>query len=237
MQRHRDNLYLCTKYDAHINAEICSSLAPSNTTSCTKAKDGTMVTLRAQQQEVDAGVDERTIDETQLYQDARYNSDLGTFWRIYSFSELSKNDKFKPVSELASMNLVVARMLAMDDPMTQYVQKCQMHTCTAYCMPEGQQFCRFGIAPCEEVYCDNGRYFYERGGEDAMINPYNPFLLRLVQSNMDIHLTVVPGHCTISAIPYKGGLFLCSDFGLCKRSAEQSPAFSSKKVILKSSSH
>ncbi|KAG2207868.1 hypothetical protein INT45_006939, partial [Circinella minor] len=88
------NLYLTTKYDSHINVEICNNVRAVKYMYkyVYKGHDRALMSMRRQNNNssatatVDNEDDEDEIDETTLYQDARYVSALESFWRLFGFS-------------------------------------------------------------------------------------------------------------------------------------------------------
>lgn len=83
------NVPLCTKYNAHINVEICSSINAVKYLYkyVFKGHDRALITMRRQHyQQQQAEQQRQPINEIQQYRDARYVSASEALWRIYSFS-------------------------------------------------------------------------------------------------------------------------------------------------------
>lgn len=101
----------------------------------------------------------------------------------------------KPVAELLAMtDLVVAQNPhARDDPhLHQLVTSLQIHHCGNYCLNPETQKCRFGypFAPQNESIIDDltNRPIYKRSEIDSYVNPYCPYLLKLLEVSMDIQI-------------------------------------------------
>lgn len=96
--------------------------------------------------------------------------------------------------ELIEQNVVVAQVPTdEEDPdLRALVLRYQQHYCTRYCTPEGSAVCRFGFpfAPRETTGVDGDRVKYKRNGDEGYINSYNPFFLRLLESNMDMQVSI-----------------------------------------------
>ena len=76
------NIPLCTKYNAHINVEICSNaqVVKYLYKYVFKGHNRALITMRQQQRQQQAS------NEIEQYCDARYVSASEAIWRIYSFS-------------------------------------------------------------------------------------------------------------------------------------------------------
>lgn len=93
-------------------------------------------------------------------------------------------------------NLVVARLPDGDhDPeLLNLVNRLQIHACGNYCAVErgGAIQCRFGypfdINPEPYFHETTKRPVYERDMVDSFVNPYNPYLLKLLNVSMDIQV-------------------------------------------------
>ena len=74
------------------------------------------------------------------------------------------------------------------------VEWCQVHRHSEdYCMrtkQNGERQCRFGFeqSPCSETKVEGGRVVYKRESSDGMVNAYNPELLSIFGTNMDIQI-------------------------------------------------
>ncbi|KAG2214033.1 hypothetical protein INT45_003163, partial [Circinella minor] len=79
------NVYLCTKYDAHINVEICTSIHSIKYVYKYVYKGHDRASARVVQQGANSD-DDQTSDEISTFLDARYVSALEGCWRLFSFS-------------------------------------------------------------------------------------------------------------------------------------------------------
>ncbi|KAL7308336.1 hypothetical protein PS15m_011551 [Mucor circinelloides] len=85
----------------------------------------------------------------------------------------------------------------MNSPLHKLVAKHQVHRCNInYCQKgEPGRNCRFGFPklPSPNAYFDkNDRAIYKCSVIDTNINPYNPFLLAIFETNMDIQVDKGP---------------------------------------------
>jgi hypothetical protein len=94
--------------------------------------------------------------------------------------------------QLIDRNIVIAELPTEeeDSHLRVLVLKYQVHKCSSYCTPDGSNICRFGYPylPNDKTQLINNRVHYKRSGDCGFINSYNPFLLRLLESSMDIQL-------------------------------------------------
>ncbi|KAG2212942.1 hypothetical protein INT45_002312, partial [Circinella minor] len=79
------NVYLCTKYDAHINVEICTSIHSIKYVYKYVYKGHDRASARVVQQGANSD-DDQTSDEISTFLDARYVSASEGCWRLFSFS-------------------------------------------------------------------------------------------------------------------------------------------------------
>lgn len=83
-----------------------------------------------------------------------------------------------------------------DPEVQRLVARLQMHEHTKdYCVRESRQGgerCRFDFPRqlSAETKIENGRVVYQRDAGDEMVNAYNPDLLRMFESNMDIQFNI-----------------------------------------------
>lgn len=100
-----------------------------------------------------------------------------------------------PDQLLAMDDMVVAKIPDIDDDLGLYrlVLDRQIHACGNYCRRDARiNHCRFGypFEPSNTSYFDavNHRSVYKRADVDSHVNPYNPYLLKLLGVSMDIQI-------------------------------------------------
>ncbi|KAI8635866.1 hypothetical protein BD408DRAFT_322726, partial [Parasitella parasitica] len=82
------------------------------------------------------------------------------------------------------------------DPYYETVARLQTHTCSNYCLrgnissQHSKKSCRFGFPfdECDTPHKEGNRFKYKRGRNAAFINSYNPLLLRILETHMDMQL-------------------------------------------------
>ncbi|ORY97159.1 hypothetical protein BCR43DRAFT_438670 [Syncephalastrum racemosum] len=95
------------------------------------------------------------------------------------------------IDYLASIpHFIVAQKPHSSDPIFHLVTQLQTHRCSPYCLTDADPRCRFGFPfePTPETYKQDNRFFYKRNVGDENIAPYNPFLLALCRTHMNIQL-------------------------------------------------
>lgn len=91
---------------------------------------------------------------------------------------------------LADESIICARLPPMNSPLHKLVAKHQIHRCDINSCQKGEpgRNCRFGFPklPSPNAYFDeNDRAIYKRSVIDTNINPYNPFLLAMFETNIE----------------------------------------------------
>lgn len=82
------NIVLCTKYNAHINVEICSTINAVKYLYkyVFKGHDRALISMRQNMMQQQQQQQQQVVNEIQQYIDARYVSASEALWRLYSFS-------------------------------------------------------------------------------------------------------------------------------------------------------
>lgn len=102
----------------------------------------------------------------------------------------------KTADELLTIHdLVVAQIphRSHDRELYELVTRLQIHRCGPYCLRDEQKrACRFRFpeASCSEARFEgrDKRTLYKRSPIDGMVNSYNPYILKLMKSSMDIQI-------------------------------------------------
>lgn len=128
------NVPLCTKYNAHINVEICTGVQAVKYLYkyVFKGHDKALVSMRrslrqGQRQQASAQRQEQ-VNEIQLYQEARYVSASEAIWRLYSFSLFHRS----PAVQLLLLHLPNQQAVYYreTDDLESIVQRTMDHTTT-----------------------------------------------------------------------------------------------------------
>ncbi|GJJ75426.1 hypothetical protein EMPS_07784 [Entomortierella parvispora] len=110
------------------------------------------------------------------------------FWAERTVDELiTQNNSGGPTKVVVS-----CKRLTGDPVLDELVARHQMHHHTPYYCMKVSKKCRFGVpvVVSDRTVFDQeaGKVVLERGQEDVCVNAYNPYILKICRSNMDIQL-------------------------------------------------